>query len=103
VNEEDSRPVIRVAMVNPWDIEAIDLVQRISWHRVEPVLASKSGMLDALEKAYQLAEESNLVTDSRIDDSDKKIILQQMLESSIQQAKDSLAELESIRKYLGSV
>lgn len=102
-NEDDQKPMIRVGMVNPWDIEAIDLIQRISWHRVEPVLASKAGMAVALEKAYQLAEESHVEVDHRLHQGDTRVMLRQMLENSIQQARQNLAELESIQKYVNTV
>ncbi|BDI34449.1 type II secretion system protein E [Capsulimonas corticalis] len=43
---------LRLAMVNPWDIEAIDLVQRTTRRRVEPYLASKPELMEAIEQAY---------------------------------------------------
>ncbi len=46
---------IRVAMANPWDIEAIDLVQRETHRRVEPLLASAPALIMAIERAYHEA------------------------------------------------
>ena len=43
---------LRVAMTNPWDIEAIDLVQRQVRMRLEPILASRPALLAALQTAY---------------------------------------------------
>lgn len=47
---------MRVAMTNPWDIEAIDLVQHQVKVRLEPVLASRSALLVALQNAYHGAQ-----------------------------------------------
>ena len=44
---------LRVAMVDPWDVEAIDQVQRAARRRVEPLLASEGALLGALERAYR--------------------------------------------------
>jgi len=49
---------LRVAMVNPGDIEAIDLLQHRLKSRIEPLLASSAGLRAAIEKAYRYAEES---------------------------------------------
>ncbi|MEO7719659.1 MAG: ATPase, T2SS/T4P/T4SS family [Capsulimonas sp.] len=43
---------LRLAMSNPWDIEAIDLVQRTTRRRVEPFLASKAELTAAIERSY---------------------------------------------------
>ena len=43
---------LRVAMADPWNIEAIDWVQRETRRRVEPLLASESAILRALKRAY---------------------------------------------------
>jgi type II secretory ATPase GspE/PulE/Tfp pilus assembly ATPase PilB-like protein len=50
----DGRP--RVAMVNPGDIEAIDLLQHRLKSRIDPLLASPEGVRAAIEKAYRYAE-----------------------------------------------
>ena len=42
-----------LAMVDPWDVEATDWVQRETRRRIEPLLASESGLHAALERAYQ--------------------------------------------------
>jgi len=47
---------LRVAMTNPWDIEAIDLVQRQIRMRIEPILASRPALLAALQTAYHGAQ-----------------------------------------------
>ena len=43
---------LRVAMADPWNIEAIDWVQRETRRRVEPLLASESAISRALKRAY---------------------------------------------------
>jgi type IV pilus assembly protein PilB len=47
---------LRVAMTNPWDIEAIDLVQRHVKMRLEPILASRTSLVAALQSAYHGAQ-----------------------------------------------
>jgi len=44
---------ITLAMVDPWDVEAIDFIQRETRRRVEPLLSSESGLRAALDRAYQ--------------------------------------------------
>ena len=48
---------IRLAMVDPWDVEAIDHVQRETRRRVEPLLASETGLQGALERAYHASQD----------------------------------------------
>ncbi len=55
-NPENGPGRIRLAMADPWDVEAIDHVQRETRRRVEPLLASESGLLGALERAYHASE-----------------------------------------------
>lgn len=43
---------LAVAMVNPMDVEAIDAVQRCAKKRVEPLLASESRIVAAIERIY---------------------------------------------------
>ena len=43
---------LRVAMADPWNIEAIDWVQRETRRRVEPLLASGGALGRALKRAY---------------------------------------------------
>ncbi len=47
---------LHLAMVDPWDIEATDWVQRETRRRIEPLLASETGLLAALERAYQSSQ-----------------------------------------------
>ena len=47
---------IKLAMVDPWDVEAIDHVQRETRRRVEPLMASESGLQGALERAYHASQ-----------------------------------------------
>jgi type IV pilus assembly protein PilB len=47
---------IRLAMVDPWDVEATDWVQRETRRRIEPLLASETGLQAALERAYQSSQ-----------------------------------------------
>ncbi len=44
---------LRLAMVDPWDVEATDWVQRETRRRIEPLLVSETGLQSALERAYQ--------------------------------------------------
>ena len=48
---------MRLAMSNPWDIEAIDLVQRLTRYRVEPCVATESSLMTAIERAYNSVNE----------------------------------------------
>jgi type II secretory ATPase GspE/PulE/Tfp pilus assembly ATPase PilB-like protein/CheY-like chemotaxis protein len=50
---------LRVAMANPGDIEAIDLLQHQLKVRIEPLLASGAGLRASIEKAYRYAEETD--------------------------------------------
>ncbi len=50
---DDDRKRLRVAMANPWNIEAIDWVQRETRRPVEPLLASDTAIGRALKRAYQ--------------------------------------------------
>ena len=47
---------IRLAMVDPWDVGAIDHIQRETRRRVEPLLASETGLQSALERAYHASQ-----------------------------------------------
>lgn len=47
---------LHLAMVDPWDVEATDWVQRETRRRIEPLLASETGLLAALERAYQSSQ-----------------------------------------------
>ena len=49
---EGDQKRLRVAMANPWNIEAIDWVQRETRHRVEPLMASETAIARALKRAY---------------------------------------------------
>jgi type IV pilus assembly protein PilB len=51
--EADGTERLRVAMVDPWDVEAIDQAQRATRRRIEPLLASEGALLVALERAYR--------------------------------------------------
>ena len=58
---------IILAMVDPWDVEAIDLIQRETRRRVEALLASDNGMQTALDKAYHASQNdahTSAMTDS---------------------------------------
>lgn len=50
-----------VAIGNPLDVEAIDEVQRITHKRVEPVLASESRIIQALDSTYGTGGASGLM------------------------------------------
>ena len=47
---------LHLAMVDPWDVEATDWVQRETRRRIEPLLASETGLQVALERAYQSSQ-----------------------------------------------
>ncbi len=58
---------LRVAMADPWDVEATDQAQRATRRRIEPHLASEGALLAALERAYrgsQGATDAAALTDS---------------------------------------
>ncbi|MBV9851122.1 MAG: Flp pilus assembly complex ATPase component TadA [Armatimonadetes bacterium] len=58
---------LRAAMADPWDVEAIDQVQRAARRRVEPMLASEGALLAALERAYHSSRDeahAAVLTDS---------------------------------------
>ena len=55
---EDGVERLRVAMADPWDVEAIDLVQRETRKRVEPLLASEGALQQAIERAYHDSQDS---------------------------------------------
>ncbi len=52
LTDEGDQKRLRVAMKDPWDIEAIDWVQREVRRRVVPLLASESAIQKALKRAY---------------------------------------------------
>lgn len=45
--------VVRVALANPWDIEGLDQVQRLTGLRPQPFLASEGGLAAAIARAYR--------------------------------------------------
>jgi len=47
---------LHIAMVDPWDVEATDWVQRETRRRIEPLLASETGLQAALERAYHSSQ-----------------------------------------------
>lgn len=49
--------VVRVAVVNPWNIEGLDAIQRLTGRRVEPLLASEAALEAATAKAYRVVVE----------------------------------------------
>lgn len=55
---EDGVERLRVAMADPWDVEAIDLVQRETRKRVEPLLASEGALQSAIERAYHDSQDN---------------------------------------------
>lgn len=55
---EDGVERLRVAMADPWDVEAIDLVQRETRKRVEPLLASEGALQSAIERAYHDSQDT---------------------------------------------
>lgn len=56
IRDLDGSERLRVAMIDPWDVEAIDLVQRETRKRVEPLLASEGALIAALERFYRDAK-----------------------------------------------
>ena len=51
-DHDKDRKRLRVAMADPWNIEAIDWVQRETRRRIEPLLASESAISRALKRSY---------------------------------------------------
>ena len=57
-HEDDTGPRrLSLAMTNPWDIEAIDMVQRMTRYRIVPMLASKEALERAIERSYNYVQE----------------------------------------------
>ncbi len=52
VRGEGASEVVRLAIANPWNIEAIDLVQALTKRRVEPLLAAEHALAEAIERVY---------------------------------------------------
>jgi type IV pilus assembly protein PilB len=77
--EGDPARRLRIAIADPYDIEAIDQVQRETRRRVEPFLASKSGILTALRRAYQDVQDvvHNAVMSDAIQQADVEQIIPQ--------------------------
>jgi len=59
MREGEALERLRVAMIDPWDVEAIDRVQRATRRRIEPLLASEGGLLAALERAYHAQKDTD--------------------------------------------
>ena len=53
---DDKPGRLHLAMVDPWDVEATDWVQRETRRRIEPLLASETGLQAALERAYHSSQ-----------------------------------------------
>lgn len=51
--------LLRLAVADPWNIDAIDFVQRLTKRRVEPVLANVTALQLAIERAYQESGNDN--------------------------------------------
>jgi len=51
---------LAIAMANPLDVEAMDEAQRVAKRRVEPLLASESRIIAALENLYGAADGENI-------------------------------------------
>jgi len=56
VRGEGAGEVVRLAIANPWNIEAIDLVQSLTKRRVEPLLAAERALAEAIERTYAPSE-----------------------------------------------
>lgn len=44
---------LRLAVADPWNIEAIDLAQRLTKRRIEPILVNASALQEVIERTYQ--------------------------------------------------
>ncbi|MBC8101528.1 MAG: Flp pilus assembly complex ATPase component TadA [Cytophagales bacterium] len=47
---------VRVAVVNPWNVEGLDLVARLTGKRADPLMAAESSLRAAIEAVYRDAE-----------------------------------------------
>ncbi len=49
---DEDQELLSVAVVNPWDIEALDTVRKVSGLRVRPVISTKSDILKIIREFY---------------------------------------------------
>lgn len=49
---DEDQDALTVAVVNPWDIEALDTVRKVSGLRVRPVISTKSDILKIIREFY---------------------------------------------------
>lgn len=80
LTEDGEHKRLRVAMADPWDIEAIDWVQREVRRRVEPLLASEGAILKALKRAYH--DVQDVVHDAVMSDALQQAAVQPLVSGS---------------------
>lgn len=49
---DEAQDLLTVAVVNPWDIEALDTVRKVSGLKVRPVISTKSDILKIIKEFY---------------------------------------------------
>ena len=49
---DEEQELLTVAVINPWDIEALDTVRKVSGLRVRPVISTKSDLLKIIREFY---------------------------------------------------
>lgn len=92
--DTDTMRRLRVAMADPWNIEAIDEVQRETRRRVEPLLASKSGIAVALRRAYH--DVQDVVHDAVMTDAIEQADVQQITYEDEAETLDANALLRQV-------
>jgi type IV pilus assembly protein PilB len=105
--------VVRVAIVNPWNIEGLDAVQRLVGCRPEPYLVSENGLEAALKRSYKTVEdrrkdamllESFEMTSTEAEASNEKLSgLDEDLDASLAAAKQEISDEAPIIRLVNSV
>ncbi len=93
LTDDGDQKRLRVAMKDPWDIEAIDWVQREVRRRVEPLLASEGAILKALKRAYH--DVQDVVHDAVMSDALQQATIQPLAGGS---AVDTVDAREMLRQ-----
>ncbi len=97
-----SESKVAVAMVDPLDVEAIDAVQRIVHKRIEPLLATDTRVMAALDKAYGSSGGADIMESMReaVDDSDASVSVREddtSLDVDVHEAKRQSGQAPIIR------
>ena len=52
IHHDEERELLTVAVVNPWDVEALDFVRRVSGLKVQPVVSTKTDILKIIREFH---------------------------------------------------